>query len=296
MFNKITPEITKKLTAICGEKNVSSSPEDLEKYSHDEVPEEKKHPEIVVKPASAQEVSEIMKLANEHMLPVTPRGGGTGLSGGAVPVQGGILLSLERMNRILEIDEDNLMAVVEPGVVIADLRKAVAEKGLLYPVDPASLDSCHVGGNIAECAGGASAVKYGVTKNYVTGLEAVLPTGEILHLGGKLVKNVTGYDLISLITGSEGTLAVVTKAILRLVPAPKMKITLLVPYDSLDSAIQTVSAIIKNKIVPATIEVMDSATIKICGAYLKRTIPFSDAAAHLLVEIHGNSKDDLERD
>ena len=157
------------------------------------------------------------------------------------------MLSLERMNRIIEIDEDNLMAVVEPGVITAALRKEAEKKGLLYPVDPASLDSCHIGGNIAECAGGASAVKYGVTKNYVTGLEAVLPTGEILNLGGKLVKNVTGYDLISLITGSEGTLAIVTKITLRLLPAPKMLITLLVPFDSLETAVETVSDIIKNE-------------------------------------------------
>ncbi|GAI33779.1 unnamed protein product, partial [marine sediment metagenome] len=193
-------------------------------YTHDEVPGLKAQPEVVVRARTAEQISELMKLANEKRIPITPRGAGYGLSGGAVPVCGGIVLSLEKMNRILEIDKNNLMITVEPGVVTGKIHEAVEKEGLFYPPDPASLDSCSIGGNVAEGAGGPRAVKYGVTKDYVCGLEAVLSSGDIITLGGKLVKNVTGYSLVDLLIGSEGTLAIITKIILRLIPLPRVTI------------------------------------------------------------------------
>ncbi|TET43560.1 FAD-binding protein, partial [Candidatus Aerophobetes bacterium] len=180
-------------------------------YTHDEVPGLKAQPEVVVRARTVEQISRLMKFANEKRIPVTPRGAGYGLSGGAVPIYGGIVLSLEMMDRILEIDKRNLMITVEPGVITDKIHEAVEREGLFYPPDPASSDSCSIGGNVAECAGGPRAIKYGVTKDYVCGLEAVMPSGEIIELGGKLVKNVTGYNLIQLLIGSEGTLAIITK-------------------------------------------------------------------------------------
>lgn len=293
-YQKVTQEIISQLAKIVGEENIFVAEDDWQGYDHDETPEIKNPPEIVVKPGQAIEISQILQLANQKKIPVTPRGAGTGLTGGAIPVFGGILLSLERMNKILEIDLDNLMATVEPAVIVGNLRSEAEKYGLLYPVDPASLDSCSIGGNVGECAGGASAVKYGVTKNYIVGLEIVLPTGEILSLGGKLVKNVTGYDLIGLIVGSEGTLAVITKIILRLLPLPKVKLDLLVPYANLEEAVKTVSDIIRQKTVPTTIEFMDKEIIRICEKYLQRQLPFDEAEAHLLIEIDGQRKEEVE--
>ncbi|OIO37342.1 MAG: hypothetical protein AUJ75_04405 [Candidatus Omnitrophica bacterium CG1_02_49_10] len=294
-YKEIDEETILRLKGIVGDEYVLSSEADIESYAHDETPELKHLPGAVVKPGSTEEVSRILRFADENHIAVTPRGGGTGLSGGSIPLYGGISLSLERLNRILEIDKNNLMVTVEPGVIVGELRAAVEREGLLYPVDPASLDSAHIGGNIAECAGGASAVKYGVTKNYVHGLEAVLPTGEILNLGGKLVKNVTGYDLISLIVGSEGTLAVVTKAILRLLPLPDKRVDLLVAYNDFLEASESVRKIIGAKIIPTTIEIMDKKTLSLCRRYLKRSMPFEDAEAHLLIGIDGEDKDEIER-
>ncbi|MDD5756301.1 MAG: FAD-linked oxidase C-terminal domain-containing protein, partial [bacterium] len=216
-------------------------------------------------------------------------------SGGSVPTAGGIVLSLEKMNKILEIDEENMMIVTEPGVITGPLQAEVEKKGLFYPPDPASLDSCHIGGNLAECAGGARAVKYGVTKDYVVGFEAVLPSGEIIKLGGKLLKNVVGYDLISLIIGCEGTLAIITRIILKLVPLPKVKIDLLVPFDNYATASQTIVEIIKSKVVPAAIEFMDKESILACEECLGRQLPFRDAEAQILIELDGDDKEYLEK-
>ncbi|MDI3311642.1 MAG: FAD-binding oxidoreductase, partial [Thermoanaerobacterium sp.] len=199
MYNKITNEIVKELEDIVGSKNVIYNNFDaMEAYSHDEVAEKTytHMPDVVVKPSTAEEISKIMKLANKYMIPVTPRGAGSGLSGGAVPVEGGIVLSVERMNKILEIDKENLMAVVEPGVVTNEINNVIKDDGLFYAGYPMSVETCYVGGNVAENAGGGRAVKYGVTGRYIYGLEVVMPTGEILHLGGKRMKDVTGYDLI----------------------------------------------------------------------------------------------------
>jgi glycolate oxidase len=251
---------------------------------------------VVVRVTSAQQVAEIFKLAQRERVPVTPRGAGYGLSGGAVPVQGGIVLSLAKMNHILEIDQENLMVTVEPGVITGDLHRAVEAEGLFYPPDPASLDSCFIGGNVAEGAGGPRAVKYGVTKDYVCGLEAVLPSGEIITLGGKLVKNVTGYNLIQLLVGSEGTLAVVTKIILRLLPLPKVQIDLLVPYDDFQAAADTVSDIIAHRIVPTTIEFMEQDSMLAVQRLLQKQVPYSDAAAQLLIQLDGNRREAVDAD
>ncbi|MCL6613335.1 MAG: FAD-binding protein [Firmicutes bacterium] len=287
--------IIEKLRAILGPSNVLTDLDDLEPYAHDELPGIAFLPEAVVKPAITEEVAAVMRLANEVPFPVTPRGLGTGLSGGALAVQGGIVLSLERMDKILEIDEANLMAVVQPGVITGVFQKEVEARGLFYPVDPASLDSCSIGGNIAENAGGPRAVKYGITRDYVTGLEAVLPDGEIVRYGGKVVKNVVGYDLANLLIGSEGTLGIITEITLKLLPLPAHRVDLLVPFDDFRQAIRTVAAIITGKkIVPVVLEFMDKAGVKACEAFLGREVPFSDAAAQLIIGLDGASRAEVE--
>ncbi len=246
-YNKVDEKIVEKLKSIVGAENVILDKEALENYAHDETPFYKSMPEAAVKPNSTDEVSKIMKLAYEGNLPVTPRGGGTCLSAGAVPIYGGIVLSLERMNRIKEIDKNNLMVVVEPGIINEQLGKELAEHNLFFPPDPVSLDSCTIGGNIAENAGGPRAMKYGVTKNYVTGLEVVFPDGTITKIGGKLLKNVTGYDLLDLIVGSEGTLAIVTEATLRVLPLPIIIIDLLIPFKCVEDACAFAIALLREK-------------------------------------------------
>ncbi len=296
MYEKVTDSLVDTLRHIVGADNVLMELQEMEPYSHDEVVGLQAYPEVVVRATTAQQVSEILQLAQRERVPVTPRGAGMGLSGGAVPVCGGIILSLEKMNRILEIDAENLMVTVEPGVITGDLHRAVEAEGLFYPPDPASLDSCSIGGNIAEGAGGPRAVKYGVTEDYVCGLEAVLPSGVIITLGGKLVKNVTGYNLLQLLIGSEGTLAVVTKIILRLLPRPKVQVDLLVPYDEFQAAADTVSDIIAHRIVPATIEFMEQDSLRAVERLLERELPFNDAAAFLLIQLDGNSRETVEAD
>ena len=296
MYNKVTPQIVDTLRAIVGEGNVRTDEEALEKYAHDETVGLWAQPEVVVFVHSAQEVADIFHLAVRERIPVTPRGAGYGLSGGAVPVFGGIVLSTEKMNRILEIDKQNLMVTVEPGVITGDIHRAVEAEGLFYPPDPASLDSCTIGGNIAEGAGGPRAVKYGTTKDYVCGLEAVLPSGDIITCGGKLVKNVTGYNLIQLLVGSEGTLAVVTKVVLRLLPLPKYRVDLLVPYDDFQAAADTVSDIIAARILPATIEFMEQDSVLAAERLLQKTVPYDDAAAHLMIQLDGNRPEAVEGD
>lgn len=296
MYEKVNARVVATLREIVGADNVLTSAEEMEPYSHDEVIGLRADPEVVVRVTSTQQVSGILQLAQRERVPVTPRGAGMGLSGGAVPVHGGIILSLEKMDRILEIDKANLMVTVEPGVITGELHRAVEAEGLFYPPDPASLDSCSIGGNIAEDAGGPRAVKYGVTQDYVCGLEAVLPSGEVIFCGGKLVKNVTGYNLVKLLVGSEGTLAVVTKIILRLLPQPKVQIDLLVPYDDLQAAADTVSDIIAHRIVPATIEFMERDSLRAVERLLQRELPFNDAVAFLLIQLDGNSQEAVDVD
>jgi glycolate oxidase len=296
MYRKVDEHIIDALRRIVGEGNVVLGAEAMEPYAHDEVVGLRAEPEVVVRATDAAQVADIFKLAQRERVPVTPRGAGMGLSGGAVPVCGGIILSLEKMKRILEIDKENLMVTVEPGVITGDIHRAVEAEGLFYPPDPASLDSCTIGGNIAEGAGGPRAVKYGVTKDYVCGLEAVLPSGEIITCGGKLVKNVTGYNMVQLLIGSEGTLAVVTKIILRLVPLPKVRVDLLVPYDDFQSAANTVSAIIAHRIVPTTIEFMERDSVAAVERLLQKEVPHHDAAAHLLIQLDGSRPDTVDAD
>ena len=296
MYRPVDESIVKRLTEIAGPKAVFSDEETLNIYSKDETIGISHRPEIVVKPTTSKEVLEIMRLANLEHIPLTPRGKGTGLSGGAIPVYGGIVLSCERMEKILDIDRENLMVITEPGIITGELQNVVEAENLFYPPDPASLASCSIGGNVAEGAGGSRAVKYGTTKDYVNGLEMVLPSGEIISTGGKVVKDVTGYNLTQLITGSEGTLAIVTQIILRLIPLPKLRKDLLVPYNSIDQAAQTVSEIIRTRIVPTAIEFMERNSFELAESFTKRTLAFRDAAAHLLITLDGNQQEALEED
>ena len=296
MYTKINAEIIQALRRIVGDANVLTDAERMEPYTHDHVVGLRADPEVVARVTSAGQVAEIFRLAQRERVPVTPRGAGYGLSGGAVPVHGGIVLSVEKMNRILEIDKRNLMVTVEPGVITGDIHRAVEAEGLFYPPDPASLDSCFIGGNIAEGAGGPRAVKYGVTKDYVCGLEAVLPSGEVITCGGKLVKNVTGYNLIQLLIGSEGTLAVVTQIILRLLPLPPVRMDLLVPFDDFQVAADTVSDIIAHRVLPTTIEFMERDSLLAVERLLEKEFPYHDAAAQLLIQLDGNRREAVEAD
>lgn len=297
-YNAVTQELVDKLIDIVGSKNVIwNDPERMESYAHDEVAEkEYAHmPDVVVKPADAKEISQIMKLANEYMVPVTPRAAGSGLSGGAVPVYGGILLSVERMNRILEIDKENLMAVVEPGVVTNEINNVIKDDGLFYAGYPMSLETCFIGGNVAENAGGGKAIKYGVTGRYIYGLEMVMPTGEIVEFGGKRVKDVTGYDIVHLMVGAEGTLGIYTKIILKLLPLPTATADLLVLFKDVDTAIGVVPKIMTNgRIIPTAIEFMDESSFKASCQYLNETIPVAEAGAMLLIEIDGENRELVE--
>ena len=299
-FEKVTPEIAAELRAVAGEKHIIFADQELlRNYSQDEVagPEYASMPEVVVKPASAREISEIMKIANRHRVPVTPRGGGTGLSCGAVPCHGGIVLALERMNRILEIDRDNMVAVVEPGVVTSEISKAVQEFGFFYAGYPMSFESCFIGGNLAENAGGGRAIKYGVTGHHVLGLEVVLPTGEIIQLGGKRLKDVTGYDLIHLLVGSEGTLGIFTKIILRLLPRPAATAVLLIPFESASDAVEAFPKVISGAgILPASIEFMDRLSVETAYRFLGENPPRPGIGALLLIELDGSSRDKVDEE
>ena len=299
-FNPVTEEVVSKLKEIVGEKYVIyNDKEKLEEFSHDEVAEKEYHhyPDIVVKPITAQEISKIMKLANEYLIPVTPRGAGSGLSGGAIPEYGGIVLSIERMNKILEIDTKNLIAVVEPGVITNEINKELEKYDLFFAGYPMSLESCFIGGNVAENAGGGKAVKYGVTERYIYGIEAVLPTGEIVKFGGKIMKDVTGYDIKKLLIGSEGTLAIFTKIYIKLLPLPKYVMDLLLPFETIDAAIDAVPLIItETKIIPTAIEFMDALSVEKTAKYLNEEPPYKDAGAYLIIELDGNDEESLLND
>jgi len=293
-YGSVTDDVLASLTEIAGSKNVLTGDE-RENYSRDETPRlTPVLPGVVVRPENTASVARIMKLANDKHIPVTPRGGGTGLSGGAVPIYGGIVLSLERMNRILEIDRDNFVATVEPGVILSDLYQAVEEPGLYYPLYPGETSST-VGGNVATNAGGMRAVKYGVTRHFVLGLEAVLPTGEVLATGGKFVKCSTGYELTQLITGSEGTLAVITKILLRLIPPPGRREVLFIPFTCLDDAIKSVPDILKSETLPVGLEFMEQDIIKMVEQYTGKEIPLHDYGAYLMIIVEADSEDEIHR-
>ncbi|MDE3091317.1 MAG: FAD-binding protein [Chloroflexota bacterium] len=297
-YAPMTPAIVAQLQAIVGAQHVIFGDTDrMQDYSHDEVvgAEYRHMPDVVVKPRSADEISAIIKLANRARIPVTPRGAGSGLSGGAVPVFGGILLSVERMNHILEVDRANMVAVVEPGVVTNAINDAVQDFGLFYAGYPMSLEMCFIGGNVAENAGGGRAIKYGVTSRYVMGLEVVLPTGEIVTMGGKRVKDVTGYDLLHLMVGSEGTLGVFTKIILRLTPQPVARAVCLVPFPDVASAIGAVPRVMtQGRIVPSSVEFMDRLTVETIYAYVGEALPHPQLGALLLLEVDAFSQEQAE--
>jgi len=270
---------------IVGKENTLTAPEELYCYGYD-ASKLRSSPDVVAFPGSVEEVAELIKLANRRRFPVFPRGAGSGMVGAAVPWNGGMGMVLTGLNRILEIDSDNMVAVSEPGVITGEFQQAVLRHGLFYPPDPASLQFCTLGGNVAMCAGGPRAVKYGVTRDYVLGLEAVLPTGSVVTTGTRTMKGVVGYDLTRLLVGSEGTLGIFTKIILRLVPAPEGVRTLMAVFPNLDGAAKTVSAIIKQRLVPSTLEFMDQATIKVVENYLQIGLP-TQAEAILLIEVDG---------
>jgi glycolate oxidase len=258
----------------------------LEAYGADAL--KQVHPaDLVALPASTGQIASIARACDEQRIPMVVRGGGTGYTGGAVPTRGGVVLSLERLNRILEIDEVNLLARVQPNVITGDLQDAVEQVGLFYPPDPASLRQSAIGGNVAECAGGPRAFKYGTTKRYVLALEAVLPTGEVIRTGSKAVKSVVGYDLTQLLVGSEGTLAIITEIILRLVPKPAAQRTLRAAFSDIESAVDAVTAMIQLSVVPAAVELVDRDSLDALDAHLGQPLVPAGAGAALIVEVDG---------
>jgi glycolate oxidase len=291
----LTAEHISSFRKIVGEEYVFIDGEALRHYSHDETENLSYLPEVVLKPRTAKEISAILAICNQHRIPVTPRGAGTGLSGGALPHKGGVLISTERMNSILEIDERNLQVTTEPGVITEVLQNAVKEKGLFYPPDPSSRGSCFIGGNISANSGGPKAVKYGVVKDYVLNLELVLPNGEIIMTGANVLKNSTGYNLTQLIVGSEGTLGFVTRIVLKLIPLPKYDLLMLVPFASLEKASETVSAIFRAGFTPSAVELVEIDALKIVSAMVDSyAVPVNDdIAAHLIIEVDGNNLDVL---
>ena len=295
-FTKVTSKIISELKTIVGDKWVIVDKDKLISYSHDEVtdPRYQHMPEIVVLPENKEQISQIIKMANRELIPVTPRGAGTGLSAGAAPMYGGIVLSVERLNKILEIDPDNMYMVVEPGVRTKDVQRAALDAGLLYAGDPCSGDNCFIGGNIATNAGGNKAVKYGTTRHQVYSIEIVTPTGEITVLGGLLHKCSSGYCLEQLVMGSEGTLGIITKAVLKLIPLPQHKLDLLAIFSHVDAAIGTVNKLLKAGINPTTLEYMDNEAINGCARYMKANYPHQKEGIYLIITIDGNSEDEIE--
>ncbi|MFW6160738.1 MAG: FAD-binding oxidoreductase [Acidobacteriota bacterium] len=287
--------ILNQLNEIVGSENIITEPEKMGDYSHDEfsLKEISRLPEVVVKPASTAEVSRVMELAVKEKFPVTPRGGATGLCGGCVPSKGGIVLSLERMNRVLEVDQINQMAVVEAGMRLSEFYKAIEETGLFFPPHPGE-ESAMIGGLIATNAGGSRAVKYGVIRNYVRGLKVVLAGGKILNLGGKLMKSSTGYNLLQLIIGSEGTLGVITKAIIQLQPVPPLTRSLIIPFADLEQAIETVPALSKNKIVPLAVEFISKDVIRITEDFLRKTWPSRKGQTDILIILDASTEAEID--
>jgi glycolate oxidase len=296
MFSALTDRVVRELEKIVGEKNVICDPEKKIDYSHDEfsLSDIAREPDVVVKPKYTQEVSRILCLANEEKIPVTPRGGATGLCGGCVPASGGIVLSLERMNRILEVDRHNQMIVAEAGVMLMDFYPRVEEEGLFFPPHPGD-ETAMIGGVIATNAGGARAVKYGVVRNYVRGLEVVLPSGAVINLGGKLMKSSTGYNLLHLMIGSEGTLGIITKATIQLMPSPQMSRSLIIPYDDLKDAIDTVPELLAKKIMPLAVEFIPKDVIQITENFLRKRWPCTEGSTYLLIICDAATEEQMDK-
>jgi glycolate oxidase len=294
----ISIEILEEFRSIVGLEQVILDESVLEQYGKDETEKLLFIPEVVLKPLDSLQISAILKICNKHRIPVTPRGAGTGLSGGALPHLGGVVLSTEKLNKILSIDERNLQVITEPGVITEVLQDAVKEKGLFYPPDPSSKGSCFIGGNIAENSGGPRAVKYGVVKDYVLNLEVVLPSGEIMWTGANVLKNATGYNLTQLIVGSEGTLCIVTKIVLKLIPHPSFDLLMLVPFGSLENAGAAVSAIFRAGFVPSALELIEINALQIVSKMVDSSaVPVNDTIeGHLIIEVDGNNMDVLMQD
>lgn len=296
-YNKLSVGLIEDLKNVVGNQHAFSTEPEMLKYAHDETEDLHFYPELVLKPKTAEEISSIMKICNSNLIPVTPRGAGTGLSGGALPVYGGVVLSTERMNEIIFFDEENFQITVEPGMITEVLQNTVKENGLFYPPDPASKGSCFIGGNIAENSGGPKAVKYGVVKDYVLNLEVVLPNGEIIWTGANTLKNATGYNLTQLIVGSEGTLAVVTKIVLKLIPHPQFTVLLLAPFSSAHDACAAVNKIFLAGISPSAMEFMERSAIELASHFTQTPFnPDQNIQAHLLVELDGNDLEKLMSD
>lgn len=293
-FQPVSESLISQLRQIAGADHVLTDSAALERFAYDETEDYNFPPQVAVLPKSTEQVAEILALANAEQISVTPRGAGTGLSGGCLPLYGGIALSLERMNAVIEIDTSNLICVTQPGVIVQTLQEEIESQGLFYPVDPASRGSCMIGGNIAENSGGPRAAKYGVTKDYVLGLTAVLPSGEVIKTGGKLFKDVTGYNLTQIIVGSEGTLAVVTEIILKLLPLPKLRTMLMVPFSTLEDAARTVSLIMRDGIIPSALEFIERDAILAAKDQLGKSVEFEDAAAQLMIELDGDDQERLD--
>ena len=294
LFNKITKELIAVFKNIVGENHIYTAIEDLDTYSHDETEELRYYPEVVVKPDSALQISELLKICNENLIPVTPRGGGTGLSGGALPVHGGLVISMERFNNIIEIDERNLQATVEPGVITEVFMNAVAEKGLLYPVDPSSKGTCFIGGNVSHGSGGPRVIKYGTIREYILNLQIVLPNGEIIWTGANTLKYASGYNLTQLMIGSEGTLAIITKIVVKLIARPATDVLLMASFTTNEQACAAVSAIFRAGILPSALEFMERKGVEWVIEYDK--IAFNlrdDVKAFLLIEVDGNDLESL---
>ncbi|MBY0095809.1 glycolate oxidase subunit GlcD [Mesobacillus maritimus] len=282
----LTSELKQKLIQIVGVENYEDTKATRLVYSYDATPNFQAMPDAVISPRNTKEVSEIVKLCNQHKIPIVPRGSGSNLCGGTCPIEGGVVLLFRHMNRLLEIDEENLTVTVQPGVITLDMIKAVEEKGLFYPPDPSSMKISTIGGNINENSGGLRGLKYGVTRDYVIALEIVLANGDIIRTGGKLAKDVAGYDLTRLFVGSEGTLGVITEATLKLIPIPETKKVMLALYQDIEAAARTVSKIIANKIIPATMEFLDQPTLKVVEDFAQIGLP-TNVKAVLLIEQDG---------
>ena len=296
MSSKITPAVVEALTAAVGSSNVLSDPEKTVDYSHDEfsLRDIVHSPDLVVKPETDLQVAEVLKIAGSGRIPVTPRGGATGLCGGCVPVRGGIVLSLERMSRILEIDRDNQMAVAEAGVRLSDFAAAVESAGLYFPPHPGD-ESAMIGGLVATNAGGSRAVKYGTIRRYIRGLDVVCPGGEVLRLGGKLVKSSTGYSLLHLFIGSEGTLGVITRATVQLVTKPALTRTMVVPFAGIEPAVATVPALLRKGIVPMAVELLEIEPIVLAEEHLRKRWPTRTGRTHLLIILDAGAEDEMDR-
>jgi glycolate oxidase len=290
-------EMIRELESIVGPDNIETSDASRVAYSYDATPSFQALPDAIVSPRNTAEVSRVVKLCNQHHIPIVPRGSGTNLSAGTTPLEGGVVLLFRHMNRILELDRDNLTVTVQPGVITLDMIQEVEAQGFFYPPDPSSMKISTIGGNISENSGGLRGLKYGVTRDYVLGLEAVLPNGDIIRTGGKLAKDVAGYDLTRLLVGSEGTLAVVTEATLKLLPKPETKKTMLALYEDIEDAARAVSEIIARQIIPATLEFLDQSTVEVVEQFARIGLP-TDAKAVLLIEQDGPAavvERDIER-